>query len=50
MFSRRIAVKPNECENVAKMSKKKQDPKSGTLSERQNFCITPRSKKIDSGA
>ena len=46
LTSRRSAVKPSECENVAKMSKKKrQDPQPGTLSKRQNLCITSRSKK-----
>ena len=38
--SRRSAVRPSECENVAKMFKKMQDPQPGTLSEMQNLCLT----------
>jgi len=36
MFRKRSAVKPGECENVAKKFKKKkrQDPQPGTLSEK----------------
>jgi hypothetical protein len=41
MSSKRIAVKPSECENA---SKKMQVPHPGILSEKYNLCIIPRSK------
>ena len=34
MSSKRSAVKPSECENVAKESERRQDPQPWTLSEK----------------
>jgi hypothetical protein len=34
MSSKRSALKPSECENVAKQSERKQDPQPGSLSEK----------------
>jgi hypothetical protein len=45
MSSKRSAVKTSECENVSKkQNKKMQGPHPGTLSEKYNLCIIPRSK------
>ena len=43
------AVKPSEYENVLKKSKR-QDHQPGTLSQKHNLCISPRSKNINAGA
>ena len=44
MSSKRSAVEPSECENFAKESERRQDAQTETLSEKQNLCITSRSK------
>jgi hypothetical protein len=46
MVIRGNAVNPRECKNVGKKKiEKRQDHQTGTSSEKENLCITPRWKK-----